>query len=170
MVKIIGCLLMLAGCYMLGQFKASSYAARCKELENIIETAKLLEMNISYTKDPLAKAFIKATANKTSWYADVLKLCSENMSNRLSLNESWEKAVENSSKHCPLTKDDISILDNLIQGLGKSDSESQMKILEPTMIRLQINLNKAYTDNQKQGKMYKAIGTSAGIILVILLI
>lgn len=82
--------------------------------------------------------------------------------------------VDNGSKEwqagCPLEKEDVDILRDMVSGLGRSDSRSQSRIFTPAALRLEANLKKAAEREEKLGRMYKALGTAAGIVIVILII
>lgn len=170
MFKLAGCMLLISCCTMLGFIKASTFKGRRLELENIIETLKLMDIEITYKKDPLAKSFHKVSAMRPCWFSDLLGACGTKMDYHRSLDESWKSSVNECSINSPLKEGDIDIIDDLIMGLGKSDSEGQKKLFEPAILRLQSNLKDAYQQEQKQGKMYVSLGTAAGVVAAILLI
>lgn len=154
---------------MLGMIKASSFKSRRKELENIIEVLQLMDIEITYRREPLFKTFCKTSSDRSCWFAKALDICGKELKNRKSLKEAWRISTMSLNEECPLDDDDKSILADLISALGKSDTEGQKKLLESTVSKLKINLNKASVIEHNQGKMYTALGTAAGIITVILL-
>jgi len=170
MLKLTGCLLVFISCSILGFMKAASYKARSRELENILEIIKLLELEISYRKEPLAKTFQKSAALKPCWFSRVLRECSEALKQQQPLQEAWCSAVDRHEKESPLIASDMEILKDLALGLGKSDTAGQSRLLEPVMLRLQQQLRNAREQETKQGKMYRGLGLSAGIVIVIMII
>ena len=64
MLKVIGCVLIFISCTSLGFLKASSYRARIAELESVAELLKLLDMEITYRRDSLVRAFGKVSDAK----------------------------------------------------------------------------------------------------------
>ena len=170
MIKIAGALIVIICSSIAGHMKASTYKKRTIELENIIEIIKLMEMEITYKKEPLMNTFEKIAALKKCWFSDTLKDCSKNLCTNMSLDISWKKALDKHSSKSPLEAHDISILDDLITSLGKSDSEGQVKLIEPTVVRLKSAVTNSYKKEERLGKMYRALGTSIGVVLVILLI
>ena len=163
-------MLLIACCCMLGYIKAFSYKARCIELEKIIEMMKLLEMEITYRKDPLSKSFKKLSSTRQCWFSEVLNCCSSELEKHNSLADSWKTSIDTYRGKSPIKKKDIDILDDFVIGLGKTDSEGQRKLFEPASIRLNSCLKEAVMNEQRLGKMYIALGTAAGTIAVILLI
>lgn len=70
----------------------------------------------------------------------------------------------------PLQQYDMEILKDLVLGLGKSDTAGQSRVLEPTAIRLKQQLEAAKEQEKRQGRMYRGLGVSAGVVIVIMII
>lgn len=170
MLKVTGCIIIFICCFGLGHLKAFSFRERCRELESILELIRLMELDITYRKEPLIKTFRRTSGLKPCWFGNVLQSCSHMLGNQNSLQESWTASIEQWREKCPLEKEDIVILNDFVLGLGKSNSEGQAKIIAPVSARLDANLKKAREREEKLGRMYKAIGTAAGIVIVILIV
>jgi len=170
MIKVISCFTLVICCSLLGYFKASSYRRRCQELENIIELLKLLELEITYKRDPLFKTLRRLSEIKTCWFSELLKTCCVKLNNNNSMIASWEYSIDMNKTRSPLISDDVDILNDFILGLGRTDTEGQKKLFEPTIHRLSSNLKDATLLEHKLGKMYIALGTAVGAVTVILLI
>ncbi|MDO4485797.1 MAG: stage III sporulation protein AB [Bacillota bacterium] len=170
MFKILGCILIFAGCTFAGAAKASSYKYRRRELENIIELLRFMQMDISYRKDSLYKTFKKTAALKDCWFAELLRICCSELADNATIETAWSIAVNDSMAACPLHKEDIDILHDISLGIGKSDSQGQQNVLEPIQLRLASALDEALMMEKKQGRMFRSLGASAGIIIVILVL
>ena len=170
MIKLTGCVLIFTSCCLLGMMKASSYRERSRELESILELVKLMELEISYRKEPLAKTFQKAASLKPCWFSGVLQSSGEALTRQRSLHEAWREAMAANKKESPLQQQDMEILQDLALGLGKSDTAGQARILEPAMARLRQQLNSAKEQEQKQGRMYRGLGIAAGIVIAIMIL
>lgn len=170
MLRLTGCILIFISCSSLGFIKASSYKARTGELENTLELIRLLNMEIVYKRDSLAKTFGKVSAMKNCWFSKVLRDCSIFMNSQNTLEYSWQTALENNMKSCPLNENDISILKDMAIGLGKSDINGQKNLMEPAVIRMETSLAEAKEQERKQSRMYKGLGVAAGVVIAIMLI
>lgn len=170
MLKLTGCVLIFMSCCFMGFIKASSYKNRSSELESIVEVVRLMELEISYKKEPLAKTFQKAASMKPCWFSEVLQSSSEALQQQRSLHEAWKEAITIHQEKSPLLQQDMEILKDLALSLGKSDTAGQSKVLEPAMLRLQQQLKSAREQEMKQGRMYRGLGISAGIVIVIMII
>ncbi len=170
MLKLLSCIVLISCSSLLGFVKSSSFKARRHELETIIEILRLLDMEITYKKEPLARSFRKLYSLRTCWFTQLLDTCGKMVKEQNSLDKSWEISKMKCGIKEPLADEDIDILNDLIMGLGKSDSEGQHRLFEPAILRLQSNLKEAYTKEQKLGKMYISLGTAAGVVTSILLL
>lgn len=170
MIKLAGCITVIAGCSAAGIIKALSYKERCSELENILELIRVMEMEITYKKEPLHKTFEKIAALKECWFCNLLRTCSRKLADSEDLKNAWDSSITDNLSACPLHEEDLIILRDITLGLGKSDTGGQKSILEPAVIRLEKALKNAKMQYEKQGRMYRGLGISAGIIIVIMFI
>lgn len=170
MVKLIICLVIISGCGAAGFIKADEFKARSRELENILEVLKLLQIEINYRKEPLQPMFEKLYLQKNCWFTEVLNECSLNLTKGCDLKQSWRAALQCKMNVCNLNKEDVIILEDLALGLGKSDSQSQLNLIYPAIERIKTSLKDSVEKESRLGKMYKGLGISAGIIIVIIFI
>lgn len=170
MLRLLGCILIFISCSSMGFIKALSYKARTTELENTLELIRLLNMEIIYKKDSLAKVFERVSCMKSCWFACVLKECSIHMKHQKTLEFSWQQALIKNAENCPLKTSDIKILEDISAGLGKSDVSGQKKFMEPAVIRMETSLTEAREQEKKQSKMYRGLGVAAGTVIAVILI
>lgn len=170
MLKIMSCILLISCSCMLGIMKSYNLKTRCVELENAIETLRMLDIDITYKKEPLAKSFEKISSVKSCYLTEMMRHCSHSLKNQRTLDESWHMAKTRNDPNNSLSDNDMIILDDLLVSLGKSDSEGQHRLFEAAILRLRSNLNEAKNIESKKGKMYISISTAAGIVTSILLL
>ena len=170
MLKVAGCLMIFSGCTAAGFFKSLTYKQRTAELSNIFELLKLMYIEILYKRDPLIKTFRNVAELKNSWFSEVLKLCSCWLEKQCPLHEAWQKAVEDKMEECVLHEKDLTVLNDMILGLGKSDIAGQERILESTLLRIEECYKNAQEQERVQGRMCCGMGAAAGAVIAILLI
>ncbi|MGN0703745.1 MAG: hypothetical protein ACI4LD_04215 [Lentihominibacter sp.] len=168
MLKILGCIMIFAGSTCIGLLKSASYKARRTELENTIELLRMLQMNITYRKDSLQKTFVKTAELKECWFSDLLINCSDLLAQHMTIAEAWRISIEKNMAMYPLYHDDLEVLKDVAMGLGKSDTTGQSNVFEPALLRLASALREAAEQEKKQGRMYRSLGISAGLVIVIL--
>ena len=86
----------------------------------------------------------------------------------LSAGEAWEKAVQASETN--LTNEDLHVLLMLSKMLGQTDVEGQISQIEITENFLEKQIKEAQQEKNKNEKLYRKIGTTIGIAIVIILI
>ena len=86
----------------------------------------------------------------------------------LNAEEAWNKALEDSNTN--LYKDDIENIRNFGKMLGKTDKEGQVSQLELTKTFIEMQIEKAKVEEEKNSKLYKTLGTVVGLAFVIILI
>ena len=86
----------------------------------------------------------------------------------LSAGEAWEKAVYESDTN--LNKEDINVLLMLSKMLGQTDVEGQISQIEITENFLEKQIKEAQQEKDKNEKLYRKLGTTIGLAIVIILI
>ena len=80
----------------------------------------------------------------------------------------WKKSIKNSRNN--LEQEDIQILENLFKMLGKTDKEGQVSQIELAQTFITTQIKKAEKNEEKNAKLYKTLGATVGLALVIILI
>lgn len=164
-LKIIILTLIFIFSYLIGLIIAKQYSKRVEELEDMKNSLNILEIKIRFSKEPLALIFkdiIKLSKNK-----EIFEKANENMKIMLA-GDAWRQAIENMNTN--LKKEDVEILKTLGNMLGKTDSEGQINQIEEIKELLNIQIQNADADKQKNEKLYKTLGMTIGLAIVIILI
>ena len=82
--------------------------------------------------------------------------------------KAWEEALEESNTS--MTKEDIEVIKNLSNLLGKVDIEGQVNEVELVENFLDTQIELAEEEKQKYVKLYKTLGVTIGLAVVIILI
>ena len=69
-----------------------------------------------------------------------------------------------------LSKEDIILLKNFADGLGKSDNDSQLKHIQLYITLLGERIARAQSDIDNKSKLYRVVPVSAGLLISILII
>lgn len=86
----------------------------------------------------------------------------------LSAGEAWEKAIETSETN--LTEEDKNVLFMLSKMLGQTDVEGQISQIEVTEEFLEKQIKEAEDEKNRNEKLYSRLGTTIGLVIVIILI
>ena len=90
------------------------------------------------------------------------------MKKNINAGEAWKQALEESNTN--MKKEDIETLKTLSNLLGKVDIEGQISEIELVNNFIDNQIEKAEEESKKNVKMYKTLGTTVGLAVVILLI
>ena len=85
-----------------------------------------------------------------------------------SATESWSMALEESETN--MKTEDVNILKSLGNLLGKTDKEGQISEIELMQTFIETQISKAEEEKVKNEKLYKTLGTLAGVAISIILI
>ena len=166
-VKYIIIFLVFLICFLLGNIISKRYTLRVKELKDFSNALNIIENKIKFTYEPLSEIFMQTS-----------RLLSENISNifinassymkEFSSEEAWNKGVDDTSTY--LNKEDLENIKSFGKLIGKTDKEGQVSHIELTRTFIELQLEKARKEEEKNAKMYKTLGAIIGLAIVIILI
>ena len=79
------------------------------------------------------------------------------------------KAIKEEQVLLNLKNEDIETISSLGSILGKSDIEGQISEIDEFKERLNLQIKQAEEEKRKNSKMFKSLGTIAGLVIVIIL-
>ena len=153
--------------FLIGYLISKKYSNRVIELKEIQILLDILENKIKFTYEPLKEIFLQMN-NLVKGNIGNLVHEIENKLETDNAEIAWEKAIKNSKNN--LEQEDIQILENLFKMLGKTDKEGQVSQIELAQIFITTQIKKAEKNEEKNAKLYKTLGATVGLALVIILI
>ncbi len=169
LLKIIGSLIVLVSCSLLGFSHAKTYAKRPGELKTLQSLLQIFENEISFLSNVLEEAFFKVNKSTDSSVAVFFGAAISNMKDGLCADEAWTKAVKDNISKTNLNSEDENIIISFGKMLGSSDLEGQIKNIRLTINQLKIQEQKAEELKVKNESMYKNLGVLGGLAIIILL-
>lgn len=169
-IKIIISLSIIGICSYLGINKARSLYKRENLLRDTITFLNLVENEINYNLSILPNAYEIARQNISSPLKEVIGQIVVDMLESDNYENCNQSIVNNVSKIESLTYYDKNVIISTLKNLGRSDLDSQIKIIENTKSIIEEQIKEAEDIKNKNSKLYKTIGTVVGIMAVIVLI
>ena len=166
-IKYIMLFLIFISANLIGKILAKKYTDRLQELEEMKNALNIFKSKIKFTYQPIPEIFEEISNNSNLNIANIFKSSRENMEN-LSAEEAWIKAIEESKNN--LTKEDKNTLKMLSKLLGQTDVNGQISQIEITENFLETQIKQAQEEKQKNEKLYIRLGTTIGLVIVIILI
>ena len=152
---------------LIGNIISKRYTLRVKELKDFKNAFNIIESKIKFTYEPLPEIFLQTSKLLSENISKIFIRSSQNMK-ELSAEEAWNKSIEKSNTY--LNKEDIENIKSFGKMLGKTDKEGQVSHLELTKTFIEIQIEKARREEEKNSKLYKTLGVVSGLGLVIILI
>ena len=170
MLKIVGAALLLTGGIGFGLAAVRRLERRVKTLQSLTEALELMERELDFRLPPM-KELIWETARRSAEPAsEFLAACAERMDELEGqpLSGLWQQAALD---ELPALKPcDREVLLSVGAVLGRYDAESQRGAISAARERLAGFLADAVEERRRQGRVYGALGATAGAFLVILLL
>lgn len=167
MIKYLTLIIILASTTYIGILISKKYLNRVKDLKEMKNALNIFSTKIKFTYEPIPETFKEISQKVKPNIANIFKESSEKMKNE-NAGKAWEEALEESNTN--MTKEDIEVLKNLSNLLGKVDIEGQVNEVALVENFLDIQIELAEEEKQKYVKMYKTLGVTIGLAVVIILI
>lgn len=169
-VKFSICIGLVVICTMLGIKKSKKYEKRESILNDFITTFKSLENDIKYMLISLPDAMEKIRHTLREEVKDVLGAISVHMLGGSNIDDINKKVMNEINGIYELTSYDKEIIYQGFSSLGKADVESQINIIQNTVVSLSRQLGEANEEKNKNFKLYRSLGTAIGLMIAIVFI
>ena len=166
-IKCFMLLLVFIASSFIGRCIAKKYSYRLEELEEIKNILNVFKSKIRFTYEPIPEIFREMASNAKENIGQIFEEARKNMQN-FSAGEAWENAVQTSETN--LTDEDKHVLLMLSKMLGQTDVEGQISQIEITENFLGKQIKEAQQEKDKNEKLYRKLGTTIGLAIVIILI
>ena len=166
-IKYIMLFLVFASASLIGKYLSKKYVYRLEELEELRNSLDILKTKIKFTYEPLPEIFDEISKISKKNVAQIFKTAKENM-NSENAGIAWNQAVELNQNN--LKDEDKEILKMMSKMLGQTDVEGQISQIEITEKFLDTKIQEAQIEKQKNEKLYTKLGTTVGLVIVLILI
>lgn len=171
MLKLVGAVLVLGAGTLAGFFQAQQFAARPRQLRELILALQRLETEISYGLTPLPDALERIGDSLREPLRSLFGSAALYMrpDYGLSAQDSIRKALGEYWKRTSMKSAECEVLEQLSGVLGTSDRQDQIKHIALAVGQLKHEEAAARDDQVKYEKMSKSLGLLIGALIVILI-
>ena len=167
-LRLIICFCIFISCYLIGLLIAKKYINRVIELKEFKNALNMFKTKIRFTHEPIPELFEQIANSLENNVGNIFRKASNYMKTKTA-EYSWKKTLEE-KESLSLTKEDIHVLKNLGKLLGKTDLEGQTNEIALVETFLEMQIDKAEEEREKNEKLYKTLGAVFGLVLVIILV
>lgn len=168
-IKYIFLLVIFLSSSKIGKMLAQRYYYRVQELEELKNALNLFKTKIKFTYETIPEIFEEISNNITKNISNIFKSTVKGLKD-FSISQAWEQAIESEKKNTNLNEEDIRVIKLLSKQLGITDIEGQISQIEITEHFLDTQIKQAQQEKEKNQKLYQKLGTTMGLVIVILLI
>lgn len=165
-IKYFMLFLLLVACTLIGRFLSKKYVYRLNELEEIKNGLNIFESKIKFTYDPIPEIFEEISKRLSLNVSNIFITAKEKMK-EISASKAWEDAIDETD--CNFSKEDKKVLKTLSKLLGQTDTEGQISQIQITQNFLDTQIKEALEEKKKNEKLYSKLGTTIGLVMVIIL-
>ena len=170
MLRLAGALLLVGGAAFLGFSAAAGLGRRVRSLRSLLGALELMEREIAFRLTPMPDLLDALSARTPPPLSAFFARCRDGLGalGEKDLGQLWREGLEEAPMG--LADEELALLAELGEVLGRYDGEGQRAALERTRLALEETLRRAEEDKSRQGRMYGVLGLTAGAFLVIMLI
>lgn len=172
MIKLMGAVLVIFSCSVLGFQKVLQKRTTLAAMEELQELLLSIEQRISFNLEPLPELFLHLAAQRnveeTSFLFRLVSALREGEGS--ALGEAWHRALESFSQETGLSIEVKSLMQSLGQDLGTMDYETEGTRLCRGAKILGDCIKKEKKALAQSEKTFKSLGVLSGICIVIVLI
>lgn len=175
MLKFGGIMLILFAGTMIGFVQAARYAARPRQIRQLLHALQRLETEISYGQTPLPEALFRISGMIPQPLSTLFERISRSLQRDSSesgetVRECWEKAVNDRWPTTAMKIPEKEALLRLGSTLGGSGREDQLKHIRLAMLQLQSEESSARDDQYRYEKLSRSLGMLGAALIVILMV
>jgi len=157
-MRFLGAILVAAGCAGVGVHAAMELKARVGLLRRLCAGLEVMERELSLGRTPLPELL-------EGLEEELFRAAARGLAQGLGLRRAWDGALDASS----LPPEDREVLRPLGRVLGRYDAPGQEESVEHVRRDLERRLAQAREESSRLGRMYAALGVTAGIFLAVML-
>lgn len=166
-LKFLDMILIIVICAYIGINKAKSFSTRVLKLRDLKSAFNIFKTKLEFTYEPVKEIFCEISELVYSNKKNIFRSYVENM-NQDNFNDAWNLAVAENS--FSLSKEDIKIISNFGNLLGRTDIKGQINEIELANNFLDKQIIDAEETRKKNDKLFKSLGVIIGITIVIIFI
>ena len=169
-IFIIG--ILVACSYLIGEYIYKAYTKRHKEVNDLIRILEIMRMDLSFGLYTLEEVFKRLGEKDEFSTAKFFKSLAQELHNNTYkvLEDILNDNVHILVKETYLQNKEVDELKKLILTLGKSDIDSQERMIDLSIENLKKITGETKEDINQKGMVYRKLATIIGLIIGIILI
>ncbi len=169
-LKILAAASVIMGGGYIGIIFSSKLDNRAKQIEQFRLAIAQIGFNIKFLKMPVGMALSNAAKIRHGVVEGIFSSAAEDISKKsIATATAFERAVLKSRDKLCISKEELEIISDFAENLGKGDVESEINNINASCAKLELARENAENLYAQKGKLYRGLGLLGGILLVIVL-
>jgi len=170
-IKIFVIGILIACSYLIGEYIYKAYIKRHKEINDLIRILEMMKIDLSFGLYTLEEIFKSLSNKKEFCTCNFFKTLEYELHNNPCklLDEILNDSINILIKDTYLQNKEIEEFKKLVLTLGKSDIESQSRMIDLSIENLKKITEETQEDISQKGMVYKKLVTIIGIMIGIIL-
>lgn len=171
MLKGIGSVMILAGCFGLGILCRERLNGRIRALQLLMDVLELLEGEIRYGRSVLPECCRRVGEQTGGAFGAALSEVAERMQENEgdSFSEIFTDTVGRELEEMPLKKEDRDIFFQFASPGGFAEGQMQQRAMEQSRERLGKTKEKLERESAEKGRIAVGLGAMSGLLLILIL-
>lgn len=170
-MRLVGAVLVIAACGMMGLTVARSYTAQAQSIKQLLTMLQLLETEIGYSRSALPEALGRIGEQMGGMVGAFLRVVNSHIHANPgdSFSQAWSQGVRwlRGSGLPTSVLDDLTVLGD---SMGTSGVEDQRRHLQVARVRLEHAYHEAEDDKRANFRLWSYLGFGTGLLLILLII
>lgn len=169
MLKFIGSVMTIGGCWWIGFRISSRLHRRCASIAELISAIRFIKNEITFRLASLEEIMFRLKDNSGQFTKQFFEeICAQMSVNRDDgFEKNWNKSTD---KLIWINSGDKELLYETARLLGKSNAENQAQGLQYIERRLESSLELAERERTEKSKLYRTLAIGTGAVAVLLVI
>jgi len=170
-MKVLGAVLFVSMTSWIGFDMSFQLSKRTKQIRQLIQSLHILEAEMSYSQSTLQQIFEVISGKIPYPIGYFYELLEEELQEVVpDFLDIWKQQLQHLKSISALKQNELDILEQFGRTLGQYTFIEQQKHIVLATQQLQSELEEAYEQQLKYGKVMKTLGVLIGILIVLLLI
>lgn len=171
-MKIIGCVLVIASSAGIGFFFSSEMRCRIEDLKELKKLIGLLKGDIRYANTPLPEAVSAIARRHSGNFSAFFRFVSSALQelSGQTFSDIWKLAAEKELLSTSLTKKDKLQLVQFGENLGYLDKDMQMNTFELYLSQVEEEIADLTKSAKEKAYLYNSLGIMAGVFISIIMV
>lgn len=171
-IKLLGAAFVVGAAAYYGIILSQTYDNRYWQLRHLYSIFLQMKSEMQYMNTPLPECFRILGDNAKEPVKAWLLGISDRLDNKEEVGFSiiWNEELDNLYNHSALTREDISLLQELADKLGTADGSTQGKAIDYTLLQLEHNRKDLESEMKEKKKVVTTISMFVGLVVLIILL